>query len=354
MSLEKAEIWSGKTGESGAQKRIRQKKRSIGEIAMRFGPLLTLALLFVIFSFALPGKFFRFGNLMNILKQTAINCLISSGMLIVLITAGIDLSVGSNCVLSACLIGVLVQNFGVTNPVILITAAVAASTLMGFINGSLLTRLNLPHPFVSTLGMKNVILGMALLITGSTAIGFTGKGVDTTLWLGKTTLGGFPVSFLLVLLVYGFYHIFLNETALGRQVYCVGGNAEAARLSGIRSKNVLTFVYTLSGFMCGLAGVVLVGRVATANATAGTTYDTDAIAACIIGGASFTGGKGTIWGTMIGALLIGTIRNGLNLFGTGNDLQYIVIGCVIILAVTIDVTRNRLEANARKMAAAGE
>ena len=103
--------------------------------------------------------------------------------------------------------------------------------------------------------------------------------------------------------------------------------------------------------MCGLAGVVLVGRVATANATSGMTYDTDAIAACIIGGASFTGGKGTIWGTMIGALLIGTIRNGLNLFGTQNDIQYIVIGLVIILAVTIDVTRGKLESKARRLAA---
>ena len=129
-----------------------------------------------------------------------------------------------------------------------------------------------------------------------------------------------------------------------------GGNAEAARLSGIPSKNVLTFVYTLSGFMAGMAGVVCVGRLATANANAGGTYDNDAIAACIVGGASFTGGKGTIWGTLIGALLMAVIRNGLNLLGAQNDIQYIVIGSVIIVAVTIDVVRNKMEAKARKLA----
>ncbi|MGL4986669.1 MAG: ABC transporter permease, partial [Treponemataceae bacterium] len=173
------------------------------------------------------------------------------------------------------------------------------------------------------------------------------------MFLGSATVAGFPISFLFVLLIFGIFHIFLNNSALGRQIYCVGGNFEAARLSGINSKNVLTFVYTLSGFMCGLAGVVLVGRVASANATSGMTYDTDAIAACIIGGASFRGGKGTIWGTLIGALLIGLIRNGLNLQGVGNDIQYIVIGAVIIVAVTIDVTRSKVELRARKLAIAG-
>ena len=210
---------------------------------------------------------------MNVLKQASINCLISAGMLCALITAGIDLSVGSNCVLCTCLIGVLVQKAGITNPVILILCGLAISTFCGFLNGTLLTRLDLPHPFVSTMGMKNVLLGVALVITGSKSIAFTG------------------------------------------------------------------------------AGVVCVGRLATANANSGATYDNDAIAACIVGGASFTGGKGTIWGTLVGALLMAVIRNGLNLMGAKGDIQYIVIGSVIILAVTIDVFRNKMEAKARKMAA---
>lgn len=333
-------------------------KNNAKELLQKLGTLMALAILVLIFSFALPDKFLRVGNVMNILKQASINCLIASGMLVCLITAGIDLSVGSNTVLCACVIGVMVQKFGITNPGLLALGGITVSTFAGFINGTLLTRLDLPHPFVSTMGMKNVLLGLALVITGSTSIGFTNQGVDSLLWLGQHTIGnldgkgtGFPVSFILVIVVFICFDIFLNRSALGRQIYCVGGNPEAARLSGIASKNVLTFVYSLSGFMCGLAGVVLCGRVATANANSGSTYDNDAIAACIVGGASFTGGKGTIWGTMIGALLMSVIRNGLNLLGASNDIQYIVIGSVIILAVTIDVTRNKMEAKARKMAA---
>lgn len=337
-----------------------KKKNGLGDLMMKLGPLFVLAILFIVFSITRQGRFMTMANQMNILKQTAVNCLIGSGMLLALITAGIDLSVGYNAILATCTIGVLMQNFGVTSPWILIPAAIIVSSLAGFINGTLLTRLDLPHPFVSTLGMKNVLWGAALLITSSKTIGFTNKGIDDVLWIGRQTfdinifglklLEGFPVSFILVILVYLVFHVFLNHTALGRQIYIVGGNPEAARMSGIRSKDVLTIVYTISGIMCGIAGIVLAGRLNTANTASAATYDTDAIAACIIGGASFRGGKGTIWGTMLGALLISTIRNGLNLFSAGNDIQYIVIGSVIILAVTIDVTRGKLEARARKLA----
>lgn len=330
-----------------------KKKTGLKDLLMRLGPALALILMFIIFAIVMPGKFLRVGNLMNVLKQASINCMIGAGMLLCLITAGIDLSVGYNTTLACCMIGVLL-NMGVTSPFILIPVALAVSTFAGFINGTLLTRLELPHPFVSTLGMKNILWGLALLVTGSTSIGLYNKGIDSTLYLGSATIFSFglPISFILVLVVYAIFHVFLNHTALGRQIYCVGGNAEAARLSGIRSKNVLTIVYTISGFMCGIAGVILAGRVASANPNSGATYDTDAIAACIIGGASFSGGKGTIWGTLVGALLIAIIRNGLNLMGTSNDVQYIVIGAVIILSVTIDVMRGKIEAKARKMAAA--
>ena len=336
------------------------KKNSGKELLQKLGTLLALVILIIIFWVMMPDKFPRLSNIMNILKQASINCLIAAGMLCALITAGIDLSVGSNCVLCTCTIGVLVQNFGITNAFVLAIAGLAVSTFAGFINGTLLTRLDLPHPFVSTLGMKNVLWGTALVITGSKSIAFTNTGIDSLMAIGNYSVfaskesGGFPgipVSFILVLVVFFIFHIFLTRSALGRQIYCVGGNAEAARLSGIPSKNVLTFVYTLSGFTAGMAGVVSVGRLASANGNAGSTYDTDAIAACIIGGASFTGGKGTIWGTLIGALLMAVIRNGLNLMGAQTNVQYIVIGAVIILAVTIDVFRNKAEAKARKMAA---
>ena len=340
------------------------KKNSGKELLQKLGTLLALVILIIIFCALMPDKFPKLSNIMNILKQASINCLIAAGMLCALITAGIDLSVGSNCVLCTCTIGVMVQNFGITNPVALIVVGLAVSTFAGFMNGTLLTRLDLPHPFVSTLGMKNVLWGIALVITGSKSIAFTNTGIDGLMWIGggslfttyyegttKVKFPGIPFSFILVIIVFIIFDIFLRKTALGRQIYCVGGNPEAARLSGIPSKNVLTFVYTLSGFMAGMAGIVSVGRLASANGNAGSTYDNDAIAACIVGGASFTGGKGTIWGTLIGALLMAVIRNGLNLAGAKNDVQYIVIGSVIILAVTIDVFRNKMEAKARKMAA---
>ena len=341
-----------------------KKKNSAKELLQKLGTLMALFILVVIFWVAMPDKFPRISNIMNIFKQASINCLIASGMLCALITAGIDLSVGSNCVLCTCTIGVLMQNFGITNAFILAICGLAVSTFAGFINGTLLTRLDLPHPFVSTMGMKNVLWGIALVITGSKSIGFTNQGVDALMWIGGASIGttknpdgtvnfpGIPVSFILVIFVFFLFDVFLKRSALGRQIYCCGGNPEAARLSGIPSKNVLTFVYTLSGFMAGMAGIVSVGRLASANGNAGQTYDNDAIAACIVGGASFTGGKGTIWGTLIGALLMAVIRNGLNLMGASNDIQYIVIGAVIILAVTIDVVRNKMEAKARKMAAA--
>jgi len=227
-----------------------KKKTGISDLLWKLGPLMVLAILFIVFTVALPGKFLSTANMMNILKQTSINCLIAAGMLLTLITAGIDLSVGYNAILATSLIGVMMQG-GITNPVVLIVAAIALCTFCGFMNGTLYTRLDLPHPYVSTLGMKFVLWGMALLITHSQTIGFNNKGIDPVLWIGKATIFsfGFPVSFILVIIVYVIFHVFLNHTALGRQIYCVGGNPEAARMSGIRSKDVLTIVYTISGLM---------------------------------------------------------------------------------------------------------
>jgi len=204
--------------------------------------------------------------------------------------------------------------------------------------------------------MKNVLCGLALLVVSSKTVAGFPDGVTA---LGATNLfkvpgkfSGFPLSFVVVILLFIGFHFFLNKTALGRQIFCVGGNPEATRLSGINSDNVLIFVYALCGLMSAIAGIVLVGRTGVANpASAIEPYDTDAIAACIIGGASFMGGKGTIWGTLIGAILISTIRNGLTLLEASSDIQYIVIGLVIITAVFIDVTRGRMEAKARRLAA---
>lgn len=329
----------------------KENKKGAG-LMSKLGTLLALVILCIILSIA-TDKFLQVTNIMNVLKQTAVNALIASGMLVTLITAGIDLSVGANAITCACVMGML-KSMGVENTFVLILASLVVGTFIGWCNGMLLTRLHLPHPFVSTLGMKNILCGVALLVVQSKMISNFPKGVT---WLGSYSVGsagtfpGIPVSFIAVLLLFCVFHVFLNKTALGRQIYCVGGNPEAARLSGIDSKNVLTFCYSLSGFMCAIAAIVLIGRAGIANpANAIQPYDTDAIAACIIGGASFMGGKGTIWGTLIGALIIAVIRNGLTLLNAQSDIQYIVVGAVIILAVFIDVTREAMEAKARRLA----
>lgn len=324
------------------------KTKKKGGNGVSLGTLLALVVLCVLLAIASPN-FLRFDNIMSILKQTTFNALVAVGMLLCLITAGIDLSVGANAIFCSCVMGMMVQK-GMTNGWLMLVVAIVAGTLVGWINGMLLTRLHLPHPFVSTLGMKNVLWGSALLITGSQMVSNFPKEVT---WLGSATFNGFPIGFILVVLLYVGMHVFLTKTALGRSIYCVGGNPEAARLSGIHSANVLTFCYTFSGLMAALAGIVTVGRSGICNGTmAIQPYDTDAIAACIIGGASFMGGKGTMAGTMVGALIIGVLRNGFTLLSFSSALQNVVLGLVIILAVFMDVTRERMEAKARRMAAA--
>ena len=308
-----------------------------------------LALVIMCLFLAISNKnFYSYSNLMSILKQTAFNAFLAVGMLLCLITAGIDLSVGANAVFCACLMGALSKS-GMSSGILLMIIGILAGGLVGFINGTLLTRLHLPHPFVSTLGMKNVLWGLALLVTGSQMINTFPASVQ---WLGLTTIVGFPVSFIVVIVLYIVMHVVLSKTALGRSIYCAGGNMEATRLSGINTANVLTFCYTMSGIMAALAGIVSVGRSGICNgANATQPYDTDAIAACIIGGASFTGGKGTMFGTMLGCLIISVLRNGFTLLSIDSAVQNIVLGLVIILAVLMDVIRAQMEAKRRRLAA---
>ena len=309
------------------------------------GPLMAVILLSVVLTFV-SSSFLSLNNWMNILRQAAINAMVSLGMLMVLLTGGVDLSVGPMVALTSCTMGVLMKA-GVSSPLIQILAALVVGIICGGINGLLFTKLRLPHPFVSTMGARMVYRGLALLITGAAPIAGFSAAIT---FVGSANMGFFPVSFLLVIIIFVIMGIFLNKTPLGRKIYSVGGNKEAARLSGINVANTLNFVYIMSGVMCAIAGLIMVGRVGTATPLAGETYDMDAIAACVIGGASFSGGKGTASGTLIGALLIAVIRNGLNLVGAQTDMQYIVIGLVIILAVLVDVIRTNAEANARRKA----
>lgn len=334
------------------------KNLRIGGLLRALAPLLALAILSIVIAY-FSEEFRTVNNTMNILRQTAVNGFLAAGMLLTLITAGIDLSVGANAILSACAMAFLMVSLGVENWVLLLVAALIVGTLVGVVNGLLLTKLKLPHPFVSTLGMKYVLAGLALYLLATRTISNFPGGVT---WLGSADLfrnvlpgfSGFPMAFIAMLLLFAVVHVLLNNTALGRAIYAVGGNLEATRLSGINTDRVLVFVYGAAGFCAALAGIVIVGRAGVANPSAGMSgnYETDAIAACIIGGASFTGGKGTIWGTLIGALIIAVIRNGLTLMNAQSDVQFMVIGAVIIVAVFVDVRRNASEEKRRRLAAA--
>ncbi|MCM3116999.1 ABC transporter permease [Neobacillus sp. MER 74] len=311
-------------------------KNTFKKVISKLGPLLALIILVVILS-SLSDKFLTVNNLMNIASQSSINALLGIGMLLAILTAGIDLSVGAILAVSIMIMGIVTVNMHM-NPIIGIIVCLGVGTFFGWINGILLTKLHLPHPFISTLGTQFIGRGIALIVTAAAPIAGFPLMIQ---FAGNQFVGPIPVSFLLVIVVYVIFHIFLTRTKTGRYIYAIGGNPEAARLSGIKVDRVLMIVYSLSGLMAGLAGLVMVGRVNSAFPLAGLNYESDAIAAVIIGGASFFGGVGTVSGTLIGALTIAVLRNGLNLLNVSADSQMAVIGIVIIAAVYVDVIRQR-------------
>lgn len=318
--------------------RDKQQNFGIGRLFSQLGSMAGLIALFILLSIITP-HFLDVKNLMNIARQSAINSLVAVGMLMTILTAGIDLSVGSTLALSTVVMAILVVKLNI-NPIIGILACLITGSLIGMINGLLLTKLHLPHPFISTLGMQNICRGLALIATNASPI----SGFPPVIqYLGSAFIGIVPVSFILVIIVYIIFHIFLTRTPTGRYIYAVGGNKEAARLSGINVDAVLVIVYMLSGLMAAMGGLILSGRVNAAYPLAGLAYETDAIAAVIIGGASFMGGVGTVWGTLVGAIIMAVLRNGLNLLGVSAEWQTVAIGAVIIGAVYVDVIRRKVQ-----------
>lgn len=308
----------------------------IRRVLGKFGTLLALFLLILFFSLT-SEQFLTFDNMINVSRQVSINALLSISLLLTILTAGIDLSVGSNLALSSMVMAYVAVYLG-WNPVLALLTAIVAGSLFGAFNGILLTKLHLPHPFISTMGTQFIGRGLALIITGAAPI----AGLPPLIqFFGSADIGPVPVSFILVIIVYIIMHIFLTRTTTGRYIYAIGGNKEAARLSGINVDRVLIIVYTLSGLMAALAGIIMAGRVNSAFPLAGLQYESYAIAAVIIGGASFFGGVGTVTGTFIGAMIIAVLQNGLNLLNVSSDLQMAIIGGVIIGAVYVDVLRQR-------------
>ncbi len=305
------------------------------QLARRFAPLLGLFILSAVLAVVSP-YFLTWDNILNIFRQSAVNSLLALGQLLVIVTAGIDLSVGSILGLATVVYAMAVKA-GVPT-VVAVLAALACGLALGLVNGFLLTGLRLPHPFVSTLGMMNVARGAALLLSNGFPIPDLPAGAR---YLGSADFAGIPVPVLVTLGMFLLFGFLLRNTVFGRDVYAIGGNPEASRLAGIPVNARLNMVYGIAGLLSALAAVLLVGRMNAGFPLAGVGAELDSIAAVIIGGASFFGGVGTVSGTLIGALIIAVLRNGLNLLNVSTHWQMIVIGAVIIWAVWVDVLRRR-------------
>ena len=300
-----------------------------------FGMLPILILLCIGFEL-LSGRFITLVNLSIVMQQAAINTTLASGMTFVILTGGIDLSVGSIVAASAmvAVIGSLIPDMGMIG----IPMALFAGLIFGMINGSLVAFVGLP-PFITTLGSLTAVRGVARLLGGDTTVFNSHLSFA---FIGNGYLFGIPwlviIAFLSVIVTW----IILRRTVLGVHIYATGGNESAARLSGIKVWAVFLFVYGFSGLMAGLGGVMSAARLFAANGTQlGQSYELDAIAAVILGGTSFTGGVGSIWGTLIGALIIAVLSNGLVLIGVSDIWQYIIKGLVIIIAVALDRVRSQ-------------
>lgn len=293
-----------------------------------------LIVLFIFLSFASPA-FLTVDNLFNVGTQTAVVALIAIGQTLVIITKGIDLSVGSVAALTGVLGVMIMADLGLP-PLLAIFGGILVGAGAGFVNGFLVSIANL-NPFIATLGMLSVARGLVLLITGATAV----FGVpDSFRLLGQGTIFfGFPIPVLVLIIVAIIGHFVLTRTRLGRYAYAIGSNKEAARLSGIRVGLFLIFVYVIAGALTGLGGMMAASRVASGQPNFGIGLELDVIAAAVIGGASLFGGQGTIPGTLIGAFLIALIRNGAVLLGLNTFYQSIIIGLIIWAAVYWDQYR---------------
>jgi len=307
----------------------------LDRILRQFGPLLGLAVMCAALSL-LSEHFFSFDNLINVFRQSSVNALLALGQLLVIITAGIDLSVGS--ILGLCCVLVALMLKANLPAWVSILAALAIGGALGMTNGLLLTKLRLPHPFIPTLGMMNVARGLALVISGGFPISELPS--DFRFW-GAGAIAYIPAPVVIVIFFCALFHLFLSRTTIGRDIYAVGGNLQAARLSGVPVDRRLILVYALSGGMAALGAIILAGRMNSGFPLAGLGAELDSIAAVIIGGASFFGGVGTVLGTLVGALIMGVLRNGLNLLNVSAYWQTVIIGAVIVAAVWIDVLRQR-------------
>jgi ribose transport system permease protein len=307
---------------------------------LAFGALIFL---FVGFSLASPN-FFQFDNIIGILLATAVNGVLALGVTFVIITAGIDLSIGTVMTLSAVMSGVFVTNWHLPVPVGIL-AGLLTGALAGLVNGVIIAKMKVA-PFIATLGMLNIAKGLALVISGLRPIYFNDTPQFNQMAMGSAMgalIPGFDVPNL-VLVLFGvaiLASLVLTKTILGRYTFALGSNEEATRLSGVDVDSWKIGIYALCGLFSGLAGVLIAARLNSAQPSLGQGYELDAIAAAVIGGTSLSGGEGTILGTVIGAFIISTLTNGLRILSVPQEWQTVVTGAIVIAAVYLDIIRRR-------------
>lgn len=299
--------------------------------------LIVLIVLCVALSIAEPA-FRSFGNLINILQQVTVIAVLALGVNIVIFTGGIDISVGSVVAFTGIIMGKLIVEAGMPSPVG-IAIALLIGAACGTFNGIMISKFKL-QPMIATLAMMSMARGAALtLADGQTITGYS----DGFRWIGVATIPGteIPVQIIFMILLFALFYYIMKYRKFGRYIYSIGGNEEATRLSGINVDKYKTLAYTVSGLCAAIASVILVAKLNSAQSTAGLDYEMDAIASCVIGGTSLLGGFGSVWGTFVGAIIMIVIRNGLNLLNVSSNLQKLVIGIVILLAVLADSLRHK-------------
>lgn len=299
--------------------------------------ILPILIAFFLVFWLLTPNFRSFANMLNIFRATSINLVIATGMTVVILTGGIDLSVGAIAALTAV---VALKLSLTTVSYLAVPAALLTGMVAGLINGTLVAYVGLP-PFIATLGAMTYLRGAAFLLCNGVSI------INSDLhfaWIGNDYLGPFPWLVVIAVLVVLAFHWILKKTVYGMRIYSVGGNLQAARFTGIKVQSMLLSAYVISGLCSALGGVMIGSRLYSANGLIGNGYELDAIAAAIIGGTSFTGGKGSVIGTLFGALIMGILNNGLTILGVSYYSQQVVKGIVIIAAVTVDILRNKYSA----------
>lgn len=295
-----------------------------------------ILLIMMIFIAIVEPAFRSPSNLINVATQVSINAMVAYGMCLVITTEGIDLSVGAQLALVSCILGQLISNHGWSFfPAVLV--ALVVSTTLGAVNGFLISKFNM-FPFVITLSTQLIIRGMAQLISGGKAIPITDAAFKS---IYSLKVGPIPFPILMLILVTIIMYLLLHWTKFGRYVFAVGDNMPAAIASGVSVVKTKTATYALSGLLAGVAGVIITAKIASGQSNLGIGYETDAIAACVLGGTSFAGGVATIPGVTLGIFVIGFIYNGMNLIGIDSYYQAITKGAVIIGAVMLDMLMNK-------------